>query len=328
MNTRYESCVTFIVPAYNAGSSITACVESILVQTPLVKEIIVVDDGSDDDTLAVLDALRRKHEELVVVSIEHAGAAAARNVGLERARGQFVAFVDSDDVILPGYAVHLVGLMERTRCELAVMDSYTVRDQCVWSTEIVSSDQYLPELMALRRPTSVWAYMFRLEVLRHHRFDPATIIFEDLDFMTRVVASVDQLATTAARLYEYRARSSGLSSRPMGDDWISALAIAPRLRSAWPEYSSAADQFAVHMIRSLVYLTGQLPRRERRVFVRQIEGEARELLPRIITRGGYRYVDRLVVVAAAVSASSASALVAAVRALRSAVRRGRRAETA
>lgn len=90
--------VSVIVPTYNCAAFLEESLESMLAQLPADGEVVVVDDGSTDDTPRVL---ARYGERLRVVRIEHGGLAAARNAGLDAARGEWIAFHDADDVALP-----------------------------------------------------------------------------------------------------------------------------------------------------------------------------------------------------------------------------------
>ncbi len=95
--------VSVIIPAYQAGGTIRRCVESLLRQSFADIEVIVIDDGSRDDTLAVLRQMAAADTRLVVVHQDNAGVSAARNAGLALARGEWVAFADSDDYVSEDY---------------------------------------------------------------------------------------------------------------------------------------------------------------------------------------------------------------------------------
>lgn len=90
--------VSVVIPAYNAARTLARTVESVATQEPRPAQIIVVDDGSTDDTLAVARSL----EDVQVLDQANAGPSVARNTGLFAATGEWVAFVDADDVWLPG----------------------------------------------------------------------------------------------------------------------------------------------------------------------------------------------------------------------------------
>lgn len=98
METRTEPLISVVIPAYNAAHLIEDALQSVFAQTYQPREIIVVDDGSCDDTVAVV----RRHVEFVkLVRQRNAGAASARNTGIEHATGDWIAFLDADDTWVP-----------------------------------------------------------------------------------------------------------------------------------------------------------------------------------------------------------------------------------
>ena len=93
--------VSIIIPCYNSASYLGACMDSVLAQTMDDFEAILIDDGSRDDTLAVARRYAGQDARVRVLSQENRGVAAARNLGLAQARGEWVTFVDSDDLLPP-----------------------------------------------------------------------------------------------------------------------------------------------------------------------------------------------------------------------------------
>lgn len=115
--------VTVILPTWNRAHTLRQSVESLLAQDGAELEVVVVDDGSTDDTPALLAELGRRDPRVRVVRGPHAGVAAARNAGLAAATAPFVAFHDSDDVALPGrLAVPLAHLRARPDVDLVIQN--------------------------------------------------------------------------------------------------------------------------------------------------------------------------------------------------------------
>lgn len=101
---------SIVIPAYDAEATIRGAVESALAQTEPGLEVVVVDDGSEDETAAVVESIEDERVSLIVQA--NAGPSAARNAGIERAKGEFVAFLDSDDLLLPGYLERMTGALD------------------------------------------------------------------------------------------------------------------------------------------------------------------------------------------------------------------------
>jgi glycosyltransferase involved in cell wall biosynthesis len=118
-----DPLVSVILPVYNRESSISRAIESVLTQTYRSIELIVIDDGSTDDTMQVLE---RFGSRIMVLRQAHAGAYVARNFGMRHARGEFVAFIDSDDVWLPDRLSSQLPLMSRQEVGLVFGDAIHV----------------------------------------------------------------------------------------------------------------------------------------------------------------------------------------------------------
>lgn len=103
--------ISVIIPAYNAGKFIESCIDSIFNQTYKDFEIIVVNDGSKDNTLEILNNLAQKDDRLNIISQKNGGVSAARNTALKHAKGEFITYVDADDSLPPRAFEDMINLM-------------------------------------------------------------------------------------------------------------------------------------------------------------------------------------------------------------------------
>ncbi len=99
MNTREKDLISIIVPVYNAGKVLPRCLDSLLGQTYELVEIILINDGSKDNSLSVCEEYADRSSNITVISQENGGAAKARNAGLDVAHGEYIMFVDADDYV-------------------------------------------------------------------------------------------------------------------------------------------------------------------------------------------------------------------------------------
>lgn len=104
--------VSIVVPAYNAGDYLRETVESIVLDAYPCREIIVVNDGSTDDTPAIAQELATKYPEIQVMHQQNAGVCRARNFGISKAQGKYILPIDADDILLPGFVKWAVDVME------------------------------------------------------------------------------------------------------------------------------------------------------------------------------------------------------------------------
>lgn len=187
--------VSFIIPIYNAAPFLQRCVQSVLAQENLSGEtlqIILVDDGSTDDSLSIANRIAVQEQAVQVISQTHAGQSAARNSGLERAEGDYIAFVDADDWIAPDWLAQ----------HLAAIDGVDY----VQSGHPKNKYQY----------TVVWGRLYRRKAIEGLRFQEG-MIYED------VLWSVDLWLTRATcRItdycgYHYTRNPDSTTSQPHPD---------------------------------------------------------------------------------------------------------------
>nr|WP_239471093.1 glycosyltransferase family 2 protein [Olsenella uli] len=162
--------ISAIVPVYNVEKYVGACLESILGQElDGTLEVIAVIDGSPDGSEKIVRSLAEKDARLRVVTQENAGLSAARNAGIALARGRWLAFVDSDDLLAPG---HLAALLARAReggCDVV---------GSLWRR--ISEDGVVGELgEPVRTHMAPWGRLYRREVWERLRF-PVGCWYEDL----------------------------------------------------------------------------------------------------------------------------------------------------
>ena len=104
-----QALISVIVPVYNAAPYLPACIDSVLAQTHTAFELILVDDGSKDQSLEICRRYAHTDARIKVIHQENAGVSTARNVGLENATGEYICFIDADDYIQNDYLAVLLG---------------------------------------------------------------------------------------------------------------------------------------------------------------------------------------------------------------------------
>lgn len=114
--------ISIIIPIYNRAHTIRECIQSIEAQSFQNYEIILIDDGSSDQTIAVCSELTAQNPRITLLRSGHVGVSAARNIGLEHATGEYVFFMDSDDIIHPLLLSDLLGGIKRYSAEIAGSD--------------------------------------------------------------------------------------------------------------------------------------------------------------------------------------------------------------
>jgi glycosyltransferase involved in cell wall biosynthesis len=155
--------ISVIVPVYNAGDWLSPCVRSILDQSYREIELLLVDDGSADGSGAQCDAFAAEDERVVVIHRENGVVSRARNTGLDRAKGDYIAFVDCDDYILPGMYETLIGAAAQTGAGIAMCAVIDERE----SGRILTQDT--GERKTFTGEDALWALLTEMGEARGHR---------------------------------------------------------------------------------------------------------------------------------------------------------------
>ena len=182
--------VSIIVPAYNSARWIARCIESIKAQSLCDFECICVDDGSTDGTGEILDNVTSGDKRFIVIHKINAGVSQARNDGLARARGKFLYFIDSDDIIHPDLLACCVNLLECNAADLVFFDYASVLEPEVakWAWEDILASKVevfsSPVSFCIKKcgigRCGVVHMMFRHEIWGGLRFDSHLNHGEDL----------------------------------------------------------------------------------------------------------------------------------------------------
>ena len=153
--------VSIIVPVYNVQNSVARCLESICAQTWKNIEIILINDGSKDESYAICEEFSKKDPRIVLVDKSNSGVSDTRNCGLFLAQGDYVQFVDSDDYIDPDFTEHLVTAAEEHHADLVISPYWMVIPAN--STKIGAAVENLQENLGLeleKKPDEVHEYGF------------------------------------------------------------------------------------------------------------------------------------------------------------------------
>jgi GT2 family glycosyltransferase len=238
--------VSIVIPAYNQARYLAQAVDSALAQTHAATEVIVVNDGSTDDTAGVLQQYAGD-PRVTAITQENRGLPGARNRGLAAARGSFVVFLDSDDYLAPAHVATLVApLLEDARlgmtyCDIVTVDpeGRPVGDFSVASARTILSGDIFDSLVigGYFPPHTVVVRKAALD--RVGGFDPALGGHADLEMWLRLAASGHPALFVSERLAHYRTSPDSMS-RDTEHMRASRIAALERIALAYPARFAAA----------------------------------------------------------------------------------------
>jgi glycosyltransferase involved in cell wall biosynthesis len=217
------SClVSVIVPVYNAEKTIESCIGSILNQTYRELEVLAVDDGSTDQSLALLRAMEAADGRMRVFSQANSGVAAARNLAINQARGVYLQFVDSDDFVPAQATQRMVEAMEAQGCDMALAPYTEVIGSIRQKRGFLSQDMVLDQRQFLDKlsehPNSffysvLWNKLYRRDIIVRNsiRCDGRLPWGEDFAFNTEYYRWAARVAVLSEPVYEYVRNPMGLA---------------------------------------------------------------------------------------------------------------------
>ncbi len=248
--------LTVIVPVYKVENYLDRCVESILRQNYPILEIILVDDGSPDRCPQMCDEWAKKDHRIKVIHQVNMGLSSARNTGLNNAHGEYITFVDSDDLltddtyerlrpIIYSYVFDILEYGVKTDAETAKEsvlqfqnDTYNNFESYWFATEAY-------------RHCYVWNKVFRRELFDDIRF-PEGKVFEDVYIMQQLGRKANIILTTSEGTYLYCMNSSGISkqiTRKHIEDHLQAhMQLLPYLLNNYPKLHVDKKQISLYYI--------------------------------------------------------------------------------
>lgn len=180
-----------IIPTYNRSKAVSEAVKSVLAQTYTNVEVIVVDDGSTDDTAAVIKALAAQDKRVVYIFQENQERSAARNNGISRAKGRFVCFLDSDDTYAPEHLAAFYRTLQANHFKEALYYCGGILQAAGKRTQllpIVAPNQADPlEFVLTSSPIGTVFVCISSAILATHRFNETIRIGEDRELWSRIL---------------------------------------------------------------------------------------------------------------------------------------------
>lgn len=226
--------VSIIIPAYNAEKDIDKCLKSVQEQLFMDYEVIIVNDASEDDTVGSASKWIKKDNRIKLVHNVKKGVSSARNYGIKSARGKYISFLDSDDMLSPIFIQTLVTMMEKSDCECASV-AYTVsKDSLEQSADLCKIEYYDDKtcfniLTQLSGGTGgyVWNKMYLASVIKSKDilFDENITAGEDLLFNFNYFQHINKVAFCNANLYYYKLRSNSAINRLDNQKWFELLLV-------------------------------------------------------------------------------------------------------
>lgn len=206
--------LSLIIPIYNASSYLASCLDSLLSQSYQDFELILVDDGSMDDSPSICDEYAAKDERIKVLHEAHHGVAHSRQVGLEVTRGEYILYVDADDTVEPGMIVDMYQEAVTKKADLVICDyrELTHEGEVYRKQEPTSLDgvAVLEDILDGKLYGALWNKMMCREWLLRTKaaFPQQLTMREDLVFLSQCLPYASKIAYIPKAYYGYERRNA------------------------------------------------------------------------------------------------------------------------
>lgn len=210
--------LTIIVPIYNVGKYLSRCIDSILYQDFTDFELILIDDGSSDNSGNICDEYAKKDNRIVVVHQQNKGVSSARNRGLDIARGEYITFIDPDDSIeLNTFAPNMELLKNNKHIDLIQISVNAVGKDAKYcyisSNRIIRGDEMLGYWYRGNSiPYAIWGKFFRKKIFEKLRFPEGYILAEDLFLIPDILCIINIVLLSEYGCYNYYCTENSSSS--------------------------------------------------------------------------------------------------------------------
>ena len=245
-----KDLISIIVPIYNVEKYLNKCIESIVNQTYENIEIILIDDGSNDNSGIICDEYAKKDNRIIVVHKENGGVSSARNKGLKIAKGEWISFVDADDWIEQTFCQTLLNKVTQEQADIAVCGYNRITDNRIEKINannqevFLNSNEYLVKSL---NPQTGFGFchmkLIKKEVLKSISFNERIEVGEDALFNIQLSTYIKKAVFLKQPLYNYRINNQSVVKRydeNYANKYLKSMKIIEEY--IWQEYNEENEE--------------------------------------------------------------------------------------
>lgn len=241
--------ISVVIPVFNVEKYLSECLDSILVQTYESLEVILVDDGSFDDSRKIADDYAERDKRIKVIHKRNEGVSMAKNIGIRSATGKYITFVDADDYIRKDFIENLVN--DATRYKALIV---TTTKMCPIDEDNHENIEVYSQYEAFERmfygtleksENGVQMFDRQLLVENSIMFDPEKKVGEDFDFFAQALSYCDNVVVDYRKMYYYRPNPTSIMHQKINEGLIKAMenfsSVGEKLIKRYPQLQNAID---------------------------------------------------------------------------------------
>ena len=236
--------ISLVIPVYNVEEYLDKCMLSVLDQTYPNFEVILVDDGATDRSGTMCDEYGKKDPRIKVYHKENGGLSDARNYGVQRANGTWIAFVDSDDYVTDDYLEYLYSLIEKYNATISCASAMNPKKKEGIRDQVLTVSEALEKMCKVDViGVSACAKLYPREILLKHPY-PVGMLYEDLATTYKLFAECTTIALGTKKIYNYVQHAGSINGGEIKEKHYDLFTAATEqlefIKEHYPEVESAA----------------------------------------------------------------------------------------
>ena len=231
--------VSVIIPVYNVEKYIKECINSLINQTFKDYEIILIDDGSTDESGNICDKYSNDYKFITTIHKKNEGVSIARNKGIEMSTGEYIVFIDADDYLTEDYLKIMVNNIEKFGCDVCTCNYLKLYDKYIETTNYknkkkINKKKYIKIISDEKKIGGfLWNKIYRSQIIKDNNlfFDKDICIMEDLLFNIKISSYINYAIHIDEKLYYYRQRhNSAIGNKKNYNNFIPLEKIIEELQ--------------------------------------------------------------------------------------------------
>lgn len=216
-----KELITIIVPIYNSEKYLERCLNSILNQTYSNLEIILINDGSEDSSKKICEDFANTDKRIVLINTKNNGPAKARNLGLEKATGKYISFIDADDYVEKDMIETLYKALTEKKADMVRANYDIIKDDKILSNnenvldkiyDKTNINEFIQNVISENVKSFIWLLLIKKECIKDN-FSEEIFIYEDTNFYLTTLSNINTLYVFSKIVYHYEVNSNSVSRK-------------------------------------------------------------------------------------------------------------------
>lgn len=254
--------ISVIVPIYNTESYLKECLDSIINQTLLDIEIILINDGSTDNSSIIMKEFKEKDSRIIIINQKNQGQGEARNVGIKLAKAPYLAFVDSDDIIHPKmleklYSKILLDNSDIVKCTYTRELNNFFTNENYKTINFNTKDKYFKEILSINYLSLIWDGLYKKNLFTKNHLFFKNMVYEDAELLFKLVYNSKKLSYIQDTLYFWR-ETNNSTSRSINKKQIDDIFKVIRITYNFLEKENIYIKYKIEFLQRCFYYQNRI----------------------------------------------------------------------